>query len=215
MSSPRCSVCRVFLLFFCSCLLSCRRSLPPSSHTPPLMCVLCLVLSRAAALRRPSVCFFAVPCCRVLCCKPCCAVLPYVVVGCCALCRVLRTGFLCVVLCYAVLLPASLFSGALSVVLSCCVVRIVACCLVLVCVAVCFTVSVTAVLCRVASRLCRLALCFCALVCLVSFCLVPPLAVFCPRALSVTLGCCAFWRCILSCFSAPCALHCLCLALVC
>ena len=56
--------------------------------------------------------------------------------------------------------------------------------------------------------LCRLALRCCALCCFVLLRLVLPRAVWCPGALSVVLGSCAFWRPVLSCPPALCVFCC-------
>ena len=56
--------------------------------------------------------------------------------------------------------------------------------------------------------LCRLALRCCALCGFVLLRLVLPCAVLCPRALSVVLGSCAFWRRVLSCPPALCMFCC-------
>ena len=77
----------------------------------------------------------AASCCCLLCCVLCCGCPPCVVLGYCALCGALWGGFLCVVLCCAVLLIPALCCATFLVVLSCHVVCLVACCLAFVCVA--------------------------------------------------------------------------------
>ena len=90
-----------FSLLLCSCLLARRSSAvraaccPPP---PPLVRALCLVLSGVAALCCPSVGCFALPCCCVPRCVPCCGAAPCCVVGCSALCSFCSGVCLCVVL---------------------------------------------------------------------------------------------------------------------
>ena len=135
-------------------------------------------------------------------------------------CGVFWGGSLCAVLCCVVLLVAAVCCAVSLVVLSRCVVRVVACCLVLVCVAVCCAVSLGAVLRRVLERtsayrcavvrcafLSRSVWCHCALCRALGRCLLALCFSESPRAVCSVL-CVSCLGVLLRAVVCPCALRC-------